>query len=376
MTSTERLGWLQALRGIAAFCIVVNHAVINLADTAYYPLAHVLTTPLSAGVDLFFVISGFIMVHTTRQDAGGVASATAFFIKRIRRLWPINFVLSLVVGFFTFGWSLLANDDIRNQLLRSIFFIPADYAKIYGLQIIAQSWTLNFEIYFYAVFAISLLFARGRWIFLALWCGVMLLVVPLLYHTSLIDVHAAYENSRYPFDYMKVLTSPIIWEFAGGGVVALIYDSSLRIESATLCRSLVFGSVILAIWSAFHQFYSLSLYDGAAFALMVAAIAMASKTIEIAAPRVLRYLGDISYTLYLQHLFVIILLQQAYGSLGLQQELKTPANLPVTIGICILAAALTSKFLERDMLTWTLASLRWARAAVRQRQARPGDVPV
>jgi peptidoglycan/LPS O-acetylase OafA/YrhL len=134
--------------------------------------------------------------------------------------------------------------------------------------------------------------------------------------------------------------------------------------------------VILAIWSAFHQFYSLSLYDGAAFALMVAAIAMASKTIEIAAPRVLRYLGDISYTLYLQHLFVIILLQQAYGSLGLQQELKTPANLPVTIGICVLAAALTSKFLERDMLAWTLAALRWARAAVRQKQARPGDVPV
>jgi peptidoglycan/LPS O-acetylase OafA/YrhL len=99
-----------------------------------------------------------------------------------------------------------------------------------------------------------------------------------------------------------------------------------------------------------------SLGAGLGFAMMITAVSVASKTIEIRAPRMLSYLGDISYTLYLEHLAIIYALQSVYGFLGLKAQLSTFANIPVTVAACILAAALSSRFLEHDLLR----SVFWA----------------
>ena len=63
----------------------------------------------------------------------------------------------------------------------------------------------------------------------------------------------------------------------------------------------------------------------------------------------LTYLGGISYTLYLEHLAIICVLQSVYGFLGLKAQLSTVANIPVTVAACILTAALSSRFLEHDL---------------------------
>src|SRR5260370_13367857 len=134
-----------------------------------------------------------------------------------------------------------------------------------------------------------------------------------------------------------------MWDFVAGGIAGLIYHPVLRIESAVLCSALARAAVAFAIWNTFVPG---SLGVGLPFAMMITAVSVASKTIEIRAPRMLTYLGGISYTLYLEHLAIIYVLQSVYGFLGLKAQLSTVANIPVTVAACILTAALSSPFLQ------------------------------
>ena len=269
MTDTgKRLGWLQALRGVAAVGVVTCHCLINLPKTPPYLAVIAVLDGLGTGVDLFFVISGFIMVHTTQGDPGGVRSAARFAMRRLQRIWPAYFVLTLAIGFSSFGWSLIGDEATRVRLVKSILFVPANYDGVYAHQIIAQGWTLGFEVYFYGIFAISLLFARARWIFLAAWWSVTLVAVPLAYHASLTDVFQSYATTDYPVEYLKLATNPFIWEFVAGGVAGLIYHSALRIESAVLCSALARAAIALAIWNTFDPFVSGALGVGLVFAMM------------------------------------------------------------------------------------------------------------
>jgi peptidoglycan/LPS O-acetylase OafA/YrhL len=68
-----------------------------------------------------------------------------------------------------------------------------------------------------------------------------------------------------------------------------------------------------------------------------------------------------SYTLYLEHLAVIYGLQSAYMVLGLKDQLASLGNIPVTVLACILVAALSSRFLERDLLQFVVSVFKQGR---------------
>ena len=352
--SKQRLGWLQALRGVAAIGVVISHCVVFLAPDAPHQWLIGALNHLGSGIDLFFVISGFIMVHTTIDDPGGFRSAVRFAAKRLQRIWPAYVVLTLVIGSVGLGWSLIGDEATRLRLVKSIIFLPASYDTLFADQIIPQGWTLSFEIYFYAVFAVSLMFARWRWVFLALWCGVMLVAVPLAYGASLTGVYESFATP-YRFDYLKIATNPFVWEFAGGGLAGAIYHSRLRIGNARIGRAAVSVAIPFAAWNTFDPILPGSFGLAAGYAVMIATIALASKTAEMAAPRALRYLGDVSYTLYLEHMAVIHVLHQVYQSIGLTDLSATWSIVPLTLVACIAAAALTGRFLEHDMLTRLLS---------------------
>jgi exopolysaccharide production protein ExoZ len=344
----KRLDWLQVLRGTAAVSVVISHSAVFLpADAPARWLVDVLDH-LGSGVDLFFIISGFIMVHTTINDAGGFGSAVRFAAKRMQRIWPAYIVLTLLAGFARFGWGLVGDDATRLMLVRSLLFIPGSYDTLFADQIIGPGWTLGFEVYFYAVFAVSLLLARGRWLFLAAWCGVMLVVVPLAYGASLTGIYESWATD-YPVGYLKIATSPFVWEFALGGLAAALHHSRLRIGNAWACRAIAVLAVIFAIWNTFDPVLPGTFGLAAGYAGLVAALSLASKTITLPALRPLRYCGDISYTLYIEHMLVIHTLHEIYAMIGLNDLAMNWLNLPVALAACLAVAALTSRFLERDM---------------------------
>jgi peptidoglycan/LPS O-acetylase OafA/YrhL len=132
----------------------------------------------------------------------------------------------------------------------------------------------------------------------------------------------------------------------------------LRIGNAVIGRAAVSVAIPFAAWNTFDPILPGSFGLAAGYAVMIAVIALASKTTAMAAPRALRYLGDISYTLYLEHMAVIHVLHQVYRSMGLTDLSATWSIVPLTLVACIAVAALTGRFLERDLLTGVWAVCR------------------
>ena len=99
----HKLDFIQALRGIAALWVVLYHGSrfispygTGLGDLLFGPAG-------SMGVVLFFILSGFIMVHTTRNLQGGLWDALDFLIKRFARIWPVYAVVTLCYALVRLG---------------------------------------------------------------------------------------------------------------------------------------------------------------------------------------------------------------------------------------------------------------------------------
>ncbi|MGN6518124.1 MAG: acyltransferase family protein [Dokdonella sp.] len=167
--STAPLEFVQAFRGIAALLVVLWHASIFLGPYGTGLGGRLFGSGGSMGVDLFFLISGFIMVHTTRGSDGSWRDAAVFAIKRAARIWPVWIVAAaLFVLCKPEPRAFVLEPANRSWLLHSLLFVPtpgapSDVAPIYGFPVLGVGWTLNYEMYFYAVFGASMLFARWRW---------------------------------------------------------------------------------------------------------------------------------------------------------------------------------------------------------------------
>ncbi len=159
---------IQILRALAALMVVFSHVQADSFDTAnragqHFAGFHML--PLNAGVDLFFVISGFIMVYASRRLFGTPRAGAQFMARRIARIVPLYWLatsLALILlgyeaargkGAFPGVWEILA----------SFGFIPFARPQDGLVQpVTGVGWTLNYEMFFYAVFALFVGLARTR----------------------------------------------------------------------------------------------------------------------------------------------------------------------------------------------------------------------
>jgi exopolysaccharide production protein ExoZ len=131
------LSSIQVLRGVAAVMVV---------------LFHVLGFQIgSAGVDIFFVISGFIMFHTNREVFGHAGAAILFLKRRILRVAPLYWLCT--------AFALWPKTELKT-LAASVLFVPVRSGDGSIHTVLAPGWTLNFEMFFYIVFAAGLVLPR------------------------------------------------------------------------------------------------------------------------------------------------------------------------------------------------------------------------
>lgn len=351
----KKLTFLQAFRGIAALMVVILHSRINYPTNESSLISNWLFNANGSGVDLFFVISGFIMVYTTRNTDGTFLYTTKFAVKRFARIVPVYLVVSIIfyiVMLITYGF---INADYKfgwNDVIKSLMFIPLDLnngsAPFFGSPVLHVGWSLNYELYFYLIICISLLFKKFRWVVFSSWIAFSLLFLPYIFGNDVTLIGF----QRYNFSsYLNIITSPLIWEFVAGVVIGWLYFSPLQIHNPIVARSIAWISAAFAFWwivSGVHSGVGVT-HWGFPMVIMVFCFVIASKTYEFTVPKWLIWLGDISFSLYLVHPIVTDTASLILWDTPARVAIQDPSFLPLMVALSLAVASLSHHYLEKGL---------------------------
>ena len=274
----EILG-VQYLRGIAAMLVVMHH--LYFKDTQLGPF----------GVQIFFVISGFVMWYTTVKSH---MSAVTFWRRRLVRIVPLYWIfLSTLLVIALLAPQYLKTTAIRPEaVIQSFLFIPHFHTVQTELiaPILIPGWSLNYEMFFYLLFGAAL-FLRSDALRVTI-------VVLLLWSLVLIG---GLLNPKQPIT--ATYTSPALLLFLDGIGLAIAYNAS-NVRTALLGMLLICVDAVMR--STRVPDFGLS---GSLGALLPVTIVAATIAVEGLLKRIpnpaLHAIGNASYSIYLSHLFFL-----------------------------------------------------------------------
>ena len=263
---------IQVLRFFAAFSVMMVH--LPIIGFGIW------------GVDIFFVISGFIMMYVTENNQKN------FLIKRIIRIVPLYWILTLGVFSIAIFYPDLLNNTTANfeHLIKSLFFVPFDKNSSGHFPILFLGWTLNFEIIFYILFSISLIFSKKNKLILSS----VFIVLFLLFNSFLSD---KYFISASYFDF-------IFFEFIFGMAAFVIWKKFKDKIPLNLFNHLIFLLFLFLTTFILNYFYAIRSisYGVPAFILLIYFLFFLN---DKRFPKIFVTLGDASYCIYLLHPYIV-----------------------------------------------------------------------
>jgi peptidoglycan/LPS O-acetylase OafA/YrhL len=293
----SRLENIQALRGVASLMVLVAHvkgAEIDYGGAGtllpHWPFMGVV------GVDLFFLISGYVMTHVALSGTRGPAPARRFIFNRAARIYPVYWAATLLLMLLYAGKQVFyAEATLFPNPVETFLLLPDD---LYPL--VPVGWTLVHEMYFYVVFAVFV-FWRGASIlvFLGAWAAIVAGALAL----GAFDANA----------WTKVVFNPLTFEFIVGALIALaVRRGVVRFAGAALIAGIAIFAVEALFFSdalypnVMGEFARRALLFTPPFALMLYGAAALEKSNGAIAPKWLRKTGDASYSIYLIHIPVFL----------------------------------------------------------------------
>lgn len=367
----NKLEWVQALRGAAAFMVVMVHSRSVLMDTAAGKVVadHVLL-PMGMGVDLFFIISGFLMMFTSRDFDGTKAYAWRFVAKRAARIWPLFVVMTPVALVVEHGVHGFVDPSILLPYLEGLLFIPHNPSAsgIYFQMAVGVAWTLCFECYFYLLFAACMLFGRWRYVVMAAWFALTLVVIPLVRGNYSLNVASQplVEWSRYA----NLAINPIVWDFIIGMIGGWLYAADFKIaRSRTIYAMLMVSCVLLLLgWNRMGMVDFFGPHGwGAPMTILFFGAVMLAKVDALNVPAWSVWLGNISYSLYLVHVYVFEILQRVASVIPMGQSTANTVLFVSRPIVAVICAWVTFRYVEAPISTWARKGLLHIRMPLKPR---------
>lgn len=331
----QRLYNVQALRGLAAMMVVLAHLKVPLLwvnDSPTAPLTHG-----QAGVDVFFLISGFIMANGLRDS---VDSPIAFLRRRLIRIVPLYWLVTgLVFVAATVAPRLFPQVSADfPHLIKSLLFVPQEKSPI-----VYVGWTLNFEMLFYVLLTFGL--CAG---------GVYRFAVPTLVIITFVLIGAADVGRGEIWNF---LTDQIMLEFVAGIGLGLIWD---RLRGPTLLLAI---GLVLSVAAVFTGPYPdgarwLRLVDWGvpALGIMVFTLALEAKGLAVKW-RPLQIAGDASYAIYLSHFFITRVYEKFPMGVDLRAHPAVAFATSAFVLAAVVAAGVAIHFLVEKPLSAAVARI-------------------
>ena len=343
---------LQYLRGLAALMIVYFHAVGPLERVSGKELSPLFS---SYGVDLFFVISGMVMWLSTYRKGIGPYE---FIINRFGRIAPLYWTMTICVSAIAlFAPNLLRSTEFNlGHVLASLAFIPWPNPKYPGFSpVIIPGWSLNLEMFFYAIFAITLAFVP--WLRVA---GTVLALGLL----GLLGFIAR------PSGIWSFYTDPIILEFALGVLVGVLYTSSVIVPVFVAIMMFMGGLALCSILHAYEAAVPPIISAGLPSMMVVAGLALFEKRRRVKENGLLRHLGDASYALYLSHPITLAAGAVLFGRLSIGNYLPWQGILAFYVLSSVCAGSALYVAVERPLTRLVRSTIK-RRRLERVAQAAP-----
>lgn len=348
----KRIESLQALRGLAAILVMLFHYRFYLRSQVENG-----TTIWDAlfgwgiiGVDIFFIISGFIMVYTTQNYTQSLFSTKRFLINRAIRIFPMYYVGLLITFLLSGAMSTFHYPEKVQNLLSALTFtvyktdITPHYIDDGGMYNIR--WTLNYEVYFYIAFSVCLL-VKHRLLALIGFSALMICLIP-----AIAGFQPTTSIQGYPFHSptLGLLTNPVFLEFIIGAIVGYLYLKLKNITSSTKIQAIasfislsLFMYVIYGIYN--ESLRAFNTESAIILGIFILFITLADPLLKKYIPHILTYLGDISFSLYLLH--------GAIGSAVMKRmelfelsNYKGIVTVVIAISLSIFISHLTHKYIE------------------------------
>ena len=317
-TRRERLLSIQYLRAAAALMVLFYHA--NRWAWRDFDIG-------AAGVDIFFVISGFVLWTSVSERPVG---ALAFLRQRLARVAPLYWLLTLVVAGLALIWPALFFDanPTWSHVLLSLAFVAHFNPNGMPFPVISAGWSLNYEMVFYLLMAGALLLPKDRR-FGALILGLVGVVAfGFLYHPAYF-----------------LGANPMFLQFAAGAWLArwrLMGTLPPRWAGYLALALGVAGFVVASRFDLFEHLWR-PLFWGAPAFLVVAGAVIVERDRPLPDIELARVFGDASYSIYLCHVIVTELLTHVIPT-------REWIYVPLAIGVSVVAGVACHFVIERPLL--------------------------
>jgi len=330
---------IQMLRAIAALLVMLHHALPHYeAMGGSVSFIKQLGSWGFVGVDIFFIISGFIMAYTTIDKPRTISSAKTFIKHRLFRIylgyWP--FFIGMI-------FILFIEDPIRLEKLDLLGSFSLFQSNMFKL-VLPVSWSLSYELYFYLLFTATFFLTRIQ----------LYRVIPAVTFILLIWAIYVYKNTEISESFFY---SSFLLEFFAGVLLFMFHGSLLKVPFLLILIPLIFMVYTLGIdYKTKNSLMRIATFGTGALGIVWTTLIL-EKSLNFKPPRFLISIGNASYTLYLFHLLFL----EIFYYVGLRNiftskhsQLLPTLGLSTIIILIILFSLFYYKIIEKPLYQYAI----------------------
>lgn len=337
---------LQVYRGIAAVLVVLFHTTVQMDYFGYsfYPIIKLFRSG-HAGVEFFFVLSGFIIYYVHKNQIGsGYKKLFSYLLKRFIRIFPIfwflMFFLALLYLMFP-NTGAVYHHELQAFIL-SLLLIPQSHPNYIGV-----AWTLSHEILFYIIFSFLLIRKSIGIVIFFIW---QILVLIGVFVPSLKESHYL----------LSFLFSTYNFLFFIGLLAAILSDRLLGMKKNIFL--FIFGNIFF-IFTAFIDIYTSASYNltllmyglGAFFIILNSSNNQLNNYFK--SKNILLLIGNASFSIYLIHIYIILILSKIIIKLDLEHSNAYLMYLIIVV-FSILSGIILHLYVEKPLIKYLQQKIR------------------
>lgn len=352
----SKINSIHYLRGAAAALVVLYHLRGSMNDVySQKDLGDLLFSFGAFGVDLFFIISGFIICYATNRNEKNLI--TNYIIRRFFRIYPL-----LIAG-ITFYYIFIFEGTDWFFYLRSLIPLGHNISEgspFFGYNMLTPAWTLTYEIVFYGLFLIAIAISHKHRAVIS-----VLLIAGLVFgiqysQSGTVTLQGYNKNNFLEGSFLHapltILASPMFLDFIYGIVIYKIASLNIFDKSKTL-NKVIFLICILIFGISALNIVACQIYDhgpliwGMWSAYLVLSLVVIERLYTLKEIPVLNFFGDISYSLYLTHVIIIDAYHRNPNTFSFFQNNNGITKLVFLLLISVVVAYVTHQLIEKNAIT-------------------------